>query len=486
MLARPIGARWTAAEDRLADSATVAATAVSAALIAIAAPGALVQDSWSTLAAGRLVASGGIPHRELLTAWAQGRNWIDQQWLAQLLFYRVEALAGMSAVLALSALLSCMAWLGAVALARRRGASGPALLVWGPTTLLAAPWAFQARAQSFALPLFVALVALVFSDSRRRSPRVFATLPLLALWGNLHGTALLGACILSVHALLMLARDVIARAHVRAGALRAAVLAGGGFLALAVNPYGFGIVTYYRTMVINPPFASLVQEWEPSTPSTAVAAFYAVAVIGIAIVIHNRRRLTLTETTVFLLLLAAAVDAVRNITWFALAILILAPALSRTRWSPPTRLAAPARAGLLVGASLTLAGAVAAFPSSVAAQLTRHWSMRGPDVVLIAAREHPAARVLADDRHADFLLWAAPELQGRILADVRFELLTRSELHRLARFEGHPQPQDAPSARLVVLDPRRDPLPPWRTNNWKQLYADTSIALYERQAASAG
>jgi hypothetical protein len=458
----------------------LAAVAASLGLIVLDSPGALVQDSWSTLVAGRLVAAAGIPHHELLTAWAHGRAWIDQQWGAQLLFYRVEAFGGMRAVVASSALLSAFAWVGALALARRRGASGLALALCGPVTLRVAPWALQARAQSFALPLFVLLIALVFADSRTRSRRVFLALPLLAVWGNLHGTALLGACIVALHALVTLVGDVRARVRIGRSMVRATALAGGGFLALAANPYGFGIASYYRTMLVDPPFATMIGEWKHSTLSATTAPFYVVALVGAAIVIRHRRRLTKTEAVVYLFLFAAAVDAVRSIPWFALATLVIVPPLLPARSASGSRFAAPARAGLLAGTLIGLVVAVGTFSGSASADLARDWSAPGARALTTAADRLPDARVLADDRHADFLLWQAPELQGRVLADVRFELLNRRELRRLARFESDPRPSDASAAQLIVLDPQHDALGPWRARGWKQLYADASIVVYER------
>src|SRR5262245_4064153 len=43
-------------------------------------------DGWLTLLGGRIVASG-LPHHDALTAWSQGAEWVDQQWLAQLVFH---------------------------------------------------------------------------------------------------------------------------------------------------------------------------------------------------------------------------------------------------------------------------------------------------------------------------------------------------------------------------------------------------------------
>src|ERR1700722_10653094 len=44
----------------------------------------MLSDGYMTLYAGRWIASHGIPHQEVFTTAAQGRPWIDQQWLAEL------------------------------------------------------------------------------------------------------------------------------------------------------------------------------------------------------------------------------------------------------------------------------------------------------------------------------------------------------------------------------------------------------------------
>ena len=54
------------------------------------------------------------------------------------------------------------------------------------------------RPQSFAFPLFAAVLWLVLADARQPSRRVFLTLPLLVLWTNLHGSVVLGAMLVSL------------------------------------------------------------------------------------------------------------------------------------------------------------------------------------------------------------------------------------------------------------------------------------------------
>jgi hypothetical protein len=61
--------------------------------------------------------------------------------------------------------------------------------------------------------------------------------------------------------------------------------------------------------------------------------------------------------------------------------------------------------------------------------LERSWPPRAAAAVAAAAGPH--GLVLADDVHADWLLWREPALARRILYDVRFELFGASQLREL-------------------------------------------------------
>ena len=86
-------------------------------------PDQLHQDGWLALVSGRFVAHAGLPSTDSLTAWTAGAKWVDQQWLAQLTFYRLFQLGGLRLVmLAHVALLAAALGLAIVA-ARWRGGS---------------------------------------------------------------------------------------------------------------------------------------------------------------------------------------------------------------------------------------------------------------------------------------------------------------------------------------------------------------------------
>ena len=51
------------------------------------------------------------------------------------------------------------------------------------------------RGQLFSLPLFAVCVLLLRAETREPSRRIWLLVPLLALWGNLHGAVLTGAAV---------------------------------------------------------------------------------------------------------------------------------------------------------------------------------------------------------------------------------------------------------------------------------------------------
>ena len=143
------------------------------------APAIFVGDSWMTLVAGREIVEHGLPHRESLTVLAQGRTWTDQQWLAQLAFYGAAALAGLRATMLLHVVLVTSATALAIVAARTRGASARSTLLVVTVCLLVAPWSWTLRAQAFALPLFVATLALLAADRELLRRRTLLVFPLL-------------------------------------------------------------------------------------------------------------------------------------------------------------------------------------------------------------------------------------------------------------------------------------------------------------------
>jgi hypothetical protein len=411
-----------------------------AVVVLLTLPQQLVQDSWLTLASGREIVRHGLPSHDTLAVWTHGKPWVDQQWLAQLAFYGLDALGGLRLVLLGHALLLVGALVSGLVVARRGGASARSVALVALVAMLVAPWALQLRAQSFAPLLFVWVLGLLAADSRAPSRRVWSTLPLLALWANLHGTVVLGAALVAWRGVTTLPRP------------RALPLLAAPLLVFA-SPYGFSLAGYYRRLLVNPLLPSFLEEWRSSAPSQRTALFFVLAFVAIWLVARYGRGLTLFERGALLLTLVSALAAIRSIVWFGLACLVVLPrlldlALPRLRLPAPRAFAAGGLAAAAAVAVFTGARPVSSF--------TRDW----PSAAARAVAEQPAALVFADDRTADWLLWEEPSLAGRLAYDVRFELFDDRQFRELLAFRnrvGDRWRRAADGYGVLTLDPRTEP-----------------------------
>src|SRR5438105_4007396 len=385
--------------------------------------GGLVADGWMALVSGREIVAHGLPSHETLTLWAHGRRWVDQQWLAQLLLYGLWRVGGLKLALLVHAALSVGALAGAAACARGMGASARSTTwICVPVLVTYYPGASVMRPQSFAYPLFVATFWLLARNANKPSRRVFAVLPLLVVWANLHGSVLLGAALVSLAGVVELARMVANRS--RRGLWHAVGLTLAPWPCVLISPYALHLPAYYEKVLRGTGFSRFVTEWAPTTLTAVTVPLYLLALGGLWLLGRTRGRLSMFEKLAFLATAVLAFQAVRNIVWFGLVALMVLPALL-----DEVRPAAvePRRLNRLL-ATVVAAGAVVAV-LGVAANGASWFERDFPP-----AAAGPHGRVLATSPYADWLLWTHPELAGRVAFDARFELLTSGQLLQAARF----------------------------------------------------
>jgi hypothetical protein len=417
--------------DALADNSLLALIfcAVGALLFAAFAPDTVVGDTWMTLVSGREIVDHGLPHVDHLTVYGAGQTWTDQQWLAHLTLYGSERLGGLGLVTFVSGLSVLLAYGVSVVAVRARGATTRATLLVFVVALFAAPWTWTVRAQVLVLPLFAAVVALSVDarDGLRR--RSWLAIPILILWGNLHGSAFLGALIASSVGVLELVR--------RRRALHAAAFAVAPWLALLVTPYGpLATVRYYRLLLVDPPFADVVSEWDRPGIGWATIAFGILLIGAVILLATGWRGFALTEVVVLAITAAVALQAIRGIYWFSIAcLIILPPAIDRAiglREPPPLR-----KVGRVVSVIAVLGLVIAAIGGGISTggRVADNWPAAAAAPVRAALRD-PATRVYPTDRYADWLLWTIPELRGRLAYDVRFEVYTRDQIVANVHYNG--------------------------------------------------
>lgn len=424
-------------------------------------PGHLAQDGWLALVTGRIIAQHGIPRYHDLTVMAHGVRWIDQQWLAQVVMYGLQQLGGLQLLTVSYVLITGLAFAMSLAAARALGGEGLDILTVLPLgAFLYLATAVSIRTQGLAYPFFVATVWLLAAEVRRPGGRrVYLVFPLLIVWANLHGSVTLGVGIAMIYGATILAGDVMRRGRRGLMNRRALLFVCATPLTLLATPYGTGVIHYYRATLFNSEFSKLVTEWKPAT-SVMLLAVPLLVIIGGAIWTLGRsgRRTPAFDQIVICVLAFAAVDAIRNITWFGLALVILLPSVIATTKPGGTRALRKSRVNFVlavgsVAVALTTGTVVLAKPVS---WFESQYPPRILASVEKALAHHPGAKIFADVQYADWLVWQDQALGSRIAYDTSFELLTDSQLSAIASLGQMSRRQSlaviAPY-RVLVLNP---------------------------------
>jgi hypothetical protein len=447
---------------------------VAVGLMAIAAgllhvlPDAIEQDTWLGLVDGRLVAQHGIPHHDTLTAFAHGRPWVDQQWLAQLWMYWLYRVGGMALLGVVNVGLVTSAILAAIVASRRLGASTGSVIRVLPLAAVGVVASLEVRTQPYAYPLAVAVMFLLAADSRRPSRTVYLCLPLLILWANVHGSATLGAGLVVLRGLTSLwerRRALVREPRAWRHGLGLIVAAP---LCLLVTPYGTAVVSYYRATLLGGNLSRFVTEWQPVTTLPVVAVpFFVLAAIALWSLGRHAGRTTVFERCALVVLAAGAIIALRNVVWFSLATLIVLPVsidlAVRSRKTAGARGGArtPLNLALVSGAIVLLAIELGQATARTPSSLEPLYPNGALAQVRHAADAEASTRVYADERFADWLLWQLPQLRGRVAYDARFELLSTAQLqaiYDLGSHAGEDWSRAARGYRLLVLDSSADGL----------------------------
>jgi len=409
----------------------------------------LSADGWLALVSGRLIAHEGVPHHDELAALTTGRAWVDQQWLGQLAAYGLDSVGGLRLLLVANVVLVAGPFIAAAVYARRRGTTPVTLAI----VLLAVflPFvvtAMNVRTQSFTYLPFVVLVAVLSRDRHMNGWVVLSVLAALAVWANVHGSALLAAGLIAL-------RGAVDLLSSRERSRVAGVMLVAPWFFLLVSPYHVHLVSYYGSTAFNSSFSSYLGQWAPTTfapvsASLLVLVFATVWMLGRSAAIYTRYEQCLLVVAVLLALLA-----VRNWAFASLVLVMLAPrGFDRALRSRPPR-PVPAVGGVVAGLAAlgALVGVIASLSAS-RADLTHDYPAGAGRAVAAAAASRPDAQIYAGIPFADWLLWMHPQLAGKVVFDVRYELLHESEVKRLALFDAGSR-LESPLGRPVIylLDP---------------------------------
>ncbi len=417
-------------------------------------------DSYYALYAGRYIVAHGVPHANVITAVARGAPWIDQQWLAQVLYYGAWAAGGYAALVIASSALIAAGFGVLAALMLRRGVPPTRAFAWTLAAFIVSYGYASARAQSFGyLFLGLTLWFIVRDAEAPGSPaaggsggrppqastaaaprgRTWLVIGVLVAWANTHGSVLLGAGLVAAYAGYRAVRALIGRAsddqrdRALPTAARYLALAVAAVASVACTPYGLGVTGYYHSLIGNAVLDRNVAEWAPPSLYDPLCwAFFAVVVV-VAVLVAIAWHRGATPDPLLLAIaagtLALALTAFRNMPWFGFAgSLLAADTLARRAGRRVPALSATFRvatAGLLAALAVVSLVALAATPAD---QFEAWIPGRAIGVGAAVAARHPTWRVLDDQWSAAGMLWLYPSMLGRVAFDVRVEQYKLSDM----------------------------------------------------------
>jgi hypothetical protein len=269
---------------------------------------------------------GTVPETDIYSFTMQGQPWISTQWLAQVIYAKIYAIAGWSGPVVLAAAAVGLTY---GLLARQLGArlSEGATLVFVAVALALSMSHILARPHVLAMPVMVLWIGGLIEAADRREAPSFKLLPLIALWANLHGGFVFGLFLVGPVALDALA-SVEPQGRVRL-ALRWLAFGCAALVATWCTPYGWNALLASKKILSLGSALPLITEWRPADFGR-IGIFELTLLAGIGVALHRGVRLPPMRIALLLGLLHMALSQVRAAEILALVgPMVLAAPLAR-------------------------------------------------------------------------------------------------------------------------------------------------------------
>ncbi len=451
------------------------------------------------LRSGAFILEHGWPDKDTFTYSLNHRDYLDSQWLFQVLAFALERLGGMVGLglFKIAMVITTILLIGRATPAQR--VPWPVLTLVGVIALFSAELRFYARPELISFPL----LALVLHLLSRGGP--WRALPLVMLvWANAHGLFAVGLMLIAARVSL----DGLGA--MRGGTLDRPLLKAAlwSVAACCVNPYGVQGLLFplrlWTRLSSDQSLSRSIAEFESPLkvlmaggdfpPWWPLGCFIALMGLAIGGVIVGRRSLRVFDLVALALCLALALTAIRNLPLFAIA---AAP------WAAVGLGAAITRLEAWLGRARPLVGPLAVVAVSAA---TAHVVLDGYYIELrrperfgsavselvnpVGAAEVLQAQPLERNlyNHLNFggyLMWRLPE--RKVFIDGRTEVVGDEFFNRYLQLKTDERAWRAATAewnfQLAIVPPDIDQkmaLRLYRDPAWRLLFLDGVAAVFAR------
>ncbi|HZP97670.1 MAG TPA: hypothetical protein VFC31_15230 [Candidatus Limnocylindria bacterium] len=267
-------------------------------------------DVWWHLATGHETIARGIVRTDVFAWTVRGSPVSTDQWLGQVVMYASWLLAGWRGVALLRVVLVvALIAFGAMSAMRRTTRPFAAVLATMPALLLTrAVWVD--RPELFGFAFFAALLLLLRLGRDGRASALFASVPLIGVWANVHGSFALGVAVTLLVCAEGALRDVPRRRAYVATALAALTIT-------LANPAGVSVWTAPGSHFLSPPRD--IQEWGLIDVSTPLGIAYATTLALVLVAAFAGPRLEARELVVLVPVAFLSMTAVRQAPLLAVA-----------------------------------------------------------------------------------------------------------------------------------------------------------------------
>ncbi len=356
-------------------------------------------DSYSHVEVGRwIIAHGSLPASDPFSFSKHGAPWIPFEWLSEVIYAAVYALAGWPGVVALAAAAIALAFGLLTSFLLRELSPSLTLLMVIAAVILVAPH-MLARPHVLVLPLMVTWAAALVRCMDRGTPPPYWALPLLVLWTNLHGSVVLALGLIGpavLEALLREPRSEWPRVLLRWLPFSLLALA-----ASCLTPHGPEPLLMPLTTLGLGPALAWISEWRPQ--DFGRIGGFELLLLGGIFALTRGITLPVVRALVLIGLLHFALAQMRNADLLAmLAPLYLAAPLGRTFGGPAADDAAVPSRGL----NLAAFGILVAISGWALARDIRPAPIITPEAAIARADLAKAERVLNDYGFGGYLIFA--------------------------------------------------------------------------------
>jgi len=363
---------------------------------------------WHIRAGELALAAGRAPVADPFSFSLPGQPWFAWEWGSDVLFALAFRWHGLAAVAALAGVALALA--AAVIFARilRRGAGLGLALAAALAAASASSIHYLARPHVFSILFYAVALGVIEADSRQPGWRVWALVPLAALWANLHG----GFVILPA-TLALAAACGPARQRVRYGLLAAATAA-----ATLLKPYGWRLHEHIFRYLNSSWILDHVREFQSPSIRAEGTVVFALLLLAAVAVAGRAGRL---EAALVLIWGFAALRSARHVPFFAMVGAPVVASAAAAWWrgladraaaQSPLRILwelsrdlgrRPGFSAWLPAAAAAIILLAASAPAGFPAACFPVRAVEGNAPLLAAGAEMP--RVLTSDQWADYLIF---------------------------------------------------------------------------------